>query len=198
VGAAAGVALIVLAVVGVIVLAGRSSPMKVPKASSPTITSPSGPAATEATTPGSSGTSGSSGTARVSSTITLKDQDDRPMAVTLVKVVDPGTPSSDGDTPASGKRLVGVQLKIVNTGAEAISEAPDNDAKLIDAEGQTYSIDYSEIDGCQSFPGPVDVAAGESTLGCVVFLIPSGADVSKVQFTPSSGFSDSTGQWEIS
>ncbi len=210
-----GAALIVFGVVGAVLAAGRSTPTKHPKAASTTLSSRSDPSTTSAaagssggststrpsaasTSSGSSGGSASSTSGGIGSTLTAKDQNGQPITITLVKVFDPGTPASGDDKPDSGQRLVAVQLKMANPGGTAISEAADNDAKLIDSKGQSYQVEYSNVKGCENYPGPVALSPGQSKDGCVVFALPAKSTVARLEFTPSSGFSNSTAQWKIS
>src|SRR5262249_15562587 len=100
-------------------------------------------------------------------------------------------------TPDSGKRFVGVQIKITNTGTNAISEDSDNDTTLLDTSSQSYNNDVSSLGDCPEFANTDNIGPGESELGCVSFQIPIGATVAKVQYTPSSGFASDTGEWLV-
>lgn len=137
--------------------------------------------------------------AHVGSTISVKDQDGNPMDVTVVKVVDPITSGNSYIQPDSGKRYIAVQLKITNTGTNSINDDAVNDSTVYDAANQSYSSDVTMLDDtCQMFAdGSVKLAPGASALGCVGFQIPTGTAAAKFQFTPSSGFSSSTGEWLI-
>lgn len=138
-------------------------------------------------------------TAHVGSTISVKDQEGNPMDVTVVKVVDPISSGNQYVQPDSGKRYVAVQLKITNTGTNAVNDDAVNDSTAYDATSQSYSSDVTTLDDtCQIFAdGSVKLAPGASTIGCVGFQIPTGTNVAKFQFTPSSGFSSSTGEWLV-
>lgn len=156
---------------------------KRPISSSPSLSSDS--------TDGSAATSKPLGTA-----IALKDQEGHPLEVTAVKLVDNASGATQFDTPGAGKRFAGVQLTIKNTGSSTIDESVDNDTTLYDNQNQGYQITFDEIQNCQSFPsGSVKLAAGETATGCVTFAVPATATLSKVKFTPSSGFADESGTW---
>jgi len=44
----------------------------------------------------------------------------------------------------------------------------------------------------------VNPAAGDTSLGWLVFEVPTGDQVAQVQFTPDSGMGDDTAQWSVS
>jgi hypothetical protein len=134
--------------------------------------------------------------AHVGSTISLKDQDGNPIDVTLVKVVDPAT-ASDSLQPDTGKRFVGVQIKITNTGTNAISDDPDTDVTAFDSASQSYNSSLYPLDDCPKITSELKLTPGSSVLGCESFQLPIGTPLAKFQFTPSSGFSSSTGEWLI-
>ena len=54
------------------------------------------------------------------------------------------------------------------------------------------------MENCSGFShGSFALGAGESVNGCVVFVIPAGVTVAKVQWTPDSGFGTSFGEWLV-
>lgn len=170
------------------------------------------PAAVQTTAPSSSGapsataapttpapTTTSAPVAHVGAVLVLKDTGTTPATyhVALVKVIDPAAGSDQYTTADAGKRFVGVELTVTNIGTAAAQDYPDNDAKLFDGGGQSYSSDVNSIAGCQSFSPPVNFTAGESVTGCVVFQMPTGATPAKFQYSPGSGFSSQFGEWLI-
>jgi len=119
-------------------------------------------------------------------------------AVTLQQVIDPAAGSDQYTTPDAGKRFVAVEMKIVNNGTAAVNDDANNDVTIIGSNNQTYTDDYNNVSECTDFNnGSFTLSAGESTTGCVNFQIPDGVTVSKVQLTPSSGFSGNTGEWLV-
>jgi hypothetical protein len=137
--------------------------------------------------------------AHVGNTLSLKSTpESSPAQVTLVKVVDPASGADQFTTPDAGKRFVGVQLRIVLGGANAASDVfPDNDTTVFDASGQSYSSDVSSLANCQSFATPLTLSPGVPALGCVSFQAPTGTKITRVQFTPASGFASVTAQWQV-
>ncbi len=120
--------------------------------------------------------------------------------VVAVKVVDPARATDEFSTPDAGKRYVGVQFRITDTGAAAYSDSPSNGATAIDASGQQYSAEMADpkTSAGEAFPAATSIAPGDSALGVVVFQIPTGAKVVKVQFGMDSGMSGHTAQWNVS
>jgi len=136
--------------------------------------------------------------ARVGSPITLAGNDDgEKMAVTVTRIISHAGPATDIDTPQQGDRLYAVQFRLADTGSTAYSDAPSNGAAVVDSAGQSYQASLSDAAGCVSFPGTEMIAAGDTGLGCVVFEVPAGAKITKVQFTLDSGFGPQTGQWDV-
>lgn len=118
------------------------------------------------------------------------------LTVQLVKLF-PDAKGADEFTQAgSGKHFYAAQLRITNAGSKAYSDSPDNSVVLRDSSGQQFQSDLSDVTAGQSF-GSVNLAAGDSVLGVVVFQVPDGDKPVKLQFTPDSGMADSTAQWNL-
>ncbi|WP_354642069.1 DUF4352 domain-containing protein [Kitasatospora camelliae] len=136
--------------------------------------------------------------AKVGDTIALKGIEKSTTAdVTVVKVVDNAEGEDEYSKPADGKRFVAVQFRIKATG-KAYSDAPANSARLLDAQGQSFTTSLYDTKAGQGFAGSVNIAAGESGLGFLTFEVPKDAALDKVQFTLDSGMADQTGQWKLS
>jgi hypothetical protein len=119
------------------------------------------------------------------------------MDVTLVKVVDPAH-SSMGIPPTAGKRLVAVQLRLKNTGTAVYDDAPSNSGQLLDTQGQSFSTTIDEATGCPGFAnGLAKIAPGNVGLGCIIFEVPKGTKLAKMQFALDSGFAPETGEWTL-
>ncbi|WP_326771349.1 DUF4352 domain-containing protein [Streptomyces sp. NBC_01445] len=136
--------------------------------------------------------------AKTGDTITLKGMEDgSQLDVTVVKVVDPAKSSDDFMTPESGKRWIGVQFKLVNSGTKAYNDSPSNGAQVADAEGQQFQSTFGDITAGPSMSSSVKLTPGGKALGWIVFEAPTSSKVTQVQFAMDSGFSDQTGQWGI-
>ena len=156
------------------------------------------PSSAEASASTPSAAPSSSSPASVGDTITLHGNDPGlKMAVTVTKIISHAQPADEFSSPGAGKRFYAVQLKLANTGSAAYSDSPSNGAQVVDSDGQSYDSTFSTVAGCQEFPGTENIAAGETGIGCVVFEVPTGAVIRKIQFTLDSGFAPATGQWTV-
>ena len=136
--------------------------------------------------------------AGVGDTIDLTGMDDgERIAATVVRVVDPARPASDFDEPEAGTRVVGVRLKLVNTGSTVYSDSPVDGSVLVDKAGQSFTAELASISAGASFPGSVKISPGSTRLGYVVFAVPNSSTVDSFQFTLDSGFADQTAEWSV-
>ncbi len=117
--------------------------------------------------------------------------------ITVVKVVDPAESTNEYLTAADGKHYVAVQFQIKPTGAKAYSETPWSSAKVVDNQGQAYGPTLADTKAGPSFQTPTNIASGETGKGFVVFEVPNGTKLDKVQFSLDNGFADQVGQWKI-
>jgi hypothetical protein len=122
------------------------------------------------------------------------DSDSSHASVTAVRVLDPGQPSNQYETPDAGNRYVGVEFKITNTGSGPFQPEPDSDVTAIDTQAHSYSPTFAALSGCPSFASSLTLNAGEVADGCVTFAVPTGAVISKIQFTAQSG---GTAEWNV-
>jgi hypothetical protein len=136
--------------------------------------------------------------AKVGDTLTLEGfEEGSELDVTVVKVADPAKSADEFMQPASGKRLVGVQFQIVNTGEVAYSDSPSNGAQVADSEGQQFSATFGDITAGPSMASSLKLKPGAKGLGWIVFEVPEAAKVDTVQFAMDSGFADKTGEWKL-
>ncbi|GAA2146750.1 hypothetical protein GCM10009760_36830 [Kitasatospora kazusensis] len=138
------------------------------------------------------------GAAKLGDTIALKGSDPSNTAdVTVLKLVDSPDGADEYTKPADGMRFVAVQFRIKDTSSKAYSDAPQNSAKLLDAQGQSYGTSLSDTKAGPGFQVPVNIAPGESALGFITFEVPKDAKIAKAQFALDSGFAQQTGQWVL-
>ncbi|MGW5252002.1 DUF4352 domain-containing protein [Streptomyces sp. NPDC004012] len=137
--------------------------------------------------------------AKVGDTITAKGMEDgSQLDVTLVKVADPAKSSDEFTAPEAGKRFVGVQFRLVNTGTKVYGDSPSNGAQIADSEGQQFESTFADITAGPSMSSDVKLKPGAKALGWIVFEVPKGSKTATVQFTMDSGFSDQTAEWKLS
>lgn len=137
--------------------------------------------------------------AKVGDTIALTGTEDgSKLDVTVVKTVDPAKSSNEFFTPEAGKRWVGVQFQLINTGTIAYGDSPSNGAQIADAQGQQFTSTFADITAGPSMASSVNLKPGAKALGWIVFEVPKASKADVVQFTMDSGFADQTGEWKLS
>lgn len=121
------------------------------------------------------------------------------LQVTVMKVADPVQSTNDFAKPDAGQRYVGVQFQLKNVGTAAYSDSPSNGAKVVDAKGQQFDATFmvDKIDAGPLLPSSTKIAAGGQALGFLVFEVPDGSQIAKVQFSMDSGFGE-TAEWVTS
>lgn len=108
--------------------------------------------------------------------------------MTVLKVVDPAIPTQGKEDP--GMRDVAVQIRIVGNGPATFTSGTMLTLRAYDADGQ----DLEKHVGWDTSAGPeldalsgVTVAAGDVQSGFVSFIVPTGAKLVRVQYTPTGG-----------
>ncbi|MCX4853656.1 DUF4352 domain-containing protein [Streptomyces canus] len=59
-------------------------------------------------------------------------------------------------------------------------DAPDNDAKVKDTQGQQFDPSFSESSAGPDFGGSVTLPRGDTALGFITFDVPATAKIAKV------------------
>lgn len=108
--------------------------------------------------------------------------------ITVLKVVDPAKPTQG--TESAGLRDVAVQIRIVGNGPKVFTSGMMSTLHGLDADGQHLNIHA----GWPTSAGPeldvvggVSVASGDTESGFVTFEVPTGAKLTRVQYTPPGG-----------
>jgi hypothetical protein len=184
--------LLIFSVIAVIIIATIASAASNTKTSPDVNTSPAGPQS------GASSAAPVHKTARLGDPISLTGSGNEKVTITVLKVVNPAHATDGFSTPDAGKHFVGVQVRLTNVGAGSYTDAPSNGAKVLDQQDQSYPADIATTTdaGTDFANGQVDLAPGSTEVGVIVFQIPDGATVSKVQMSLDSGFSQ-TGEWQV-
>jgi hypothetical protein len=135
--------------------------------------------------------------AHLGASVVISGNNNEQLTVQLVKIVDPASGADQFTTAAQGMHFVAVQFRLLNSGTVAYSDSPDNDAKVLDAQGQSFSPDFSATTAGPGFASnSVNIAPGASQLGFITFQLPNADSPAKVQFTTDSGFGQ-TGEWAV-
>jgi hypothetical protein len=171
-----------LAGLTILALAGCSTATASKDAPAPA--QPSKAASAPATSAPASKAPATTGPLGTSFTVTTQDNSGNDVSyhVTAKQVLDPATGSDEFNTPAAGKRFVGIQLTILGAAGYSHDDA-NNDAAIMGSNGQTYTSDFSTLSAGTNFnAGNFSVSAGQRTTGWVTFQLPKGVSVASVQW----------------
>jgi len=119
------------------------------------------------------------------------------LAVSATQIVDPASANSGSAVPSAGDRFVAVELTVDNTSDQEVDGDANDALTVIGSDGQTYTADFASVSECTNFysgAGIIDLKAGASDSGCVVFDLPAGVNVRSTSFSLSSGYLD-TAEW---
>ncbi|HZD64599.1 MAG TPA: hypothetical protein VE152_00715 [Acidimicrobiales bacterium] len=120
------------------------------------------------------------------------------VAVTAVRVVDPARPADRSDLPHAGNRLVGVELRVTDTGTTPVDQNLDSQTHLQDASGETFHTAGFHISAGPEFPGGhARLAPGQTQVGYATFVVPRSARLTAARVTLAAGFDSSTGTWDV-
>jgi hypothetical protein len=117
--------------------------------------------------------------------------------VTLVKVADNARSGDEYSVPEKGKRWLGLQFRLVNTGTKAYADSPQNGIQVTDADGQQFQTTFADITAGPSLSSGVRLKPGAKALGWVVVEVPKGVTATTAQFTMDSGMADQSGEWKL-
>ena len=120
-------------------------------------------------------------------------------SVRLVQLIDPASGATPTfTTPTAEDRFVAAVFTVTNTGFSQISDDANSDASVIGTNRQDYSAGFNSVAGCTNFnSGEFQLVPGGSETGCVVFTVPIGVSVAKVQWSPTGGFGTTFVQWSV-
>ncbi|MFI2618641.1 DUF4352 domain-containing protein [Streptomyces sp. NPDC018584] len=117
--------------------------------------------------------------------------------VTLVKVADNAKSGDEYSVPEKGKRWLGLQFRLVNTGTKAYADSPQNGIQVTDADGQQFQTTFADITAGPSLSSGVRLKPGAKALGWVVVEVPKEVTATTAQFTMDSGMADQSGEWKL-
>jgi len=116
--------------------------------------------------------------------------------VTLLSVDQRAQPASEFESPGPGHHLAATQFRV--TAITRTDENSNNSATVTGSNEQAYTSSLSGVAAGTNFAdGQILLQPGSSLVGWVSFELPAGVRVTKVQWTPSSGFSTQSAEWLV-
>ena len=102
--------------------------------------------------------------------------------VTLVKVIDPVTPTVASNVPDPGKRWVGLEMTFSDSGDNVNNRSVE--ALATGSDGIEYAIN-ADIEGVftECTPTTGDVQVNQKATFCPGFLLPQGVTIAKVGYS---------------
>ncbi|MET9611925.1 hypothetical protein [Kitasatospora indigofera] len=123
------------------------------------------------------------------------------VTVTFLQVVDPACAVGGSSSLLAGMKYVGLELRLTNSGRTQYSDAPSNCTwGWTDSGRQVGSYVWPTISAGPAVAPHADLelAPGQSATGYVVMEIPENPRLTRIDFTPDSGFASETGEWKLS
>lgn len=134
----------------------------------------------------------------VGSSIRLEAGERLAIRATVTGIIDPLTGQGSVDTPAEGRRFVGVQLSLSNVGPVEYSDAPSNGAVLEFDDGHQSSPTIVTSGPCAAgFAARTEIRPGAQRRGCLAFEVPIGSKPATVEFTIDPDLDGITGHWDV-
>jgi hypothetical protein len=116
--------------------------------------------------------------------------------VTLLRVDQQAPPSSEFMGAQPGHHLTAAQFRV--RAITPVDENANNNATATGADEQAYTSSLtSGAEGTNFADGAIRLQPGDSLVGWVTFELPDGVRITKVQWTPASGFSARAAQWLV-
>jgi Domain of unknown function (DUF4352) len=120
------------------------------------------------------------------------------VAVTVIKVVPSPSSSEQGFGPAPGDQWVAVQISVKNLDSAPYTDSPNDSMTAIDAAGQSVApADDAPTTVGPQFPDQLALTTGSTATGVVTFQVPSGDQITAVQFAPGEGQGTDAGKWTV-
>ena len=105
------------------------------------------------------------------------------LSITMVLWEPINTANPEWEKPQPAQHLAAIELSLTNVGATAISGNANFDTTAIGTNGQSYTSNFDERKGCTDFAsGQFTLAPGAHEVGCIVYELPEGVKIAKVQF----------------
>lgn len=127
---------------------------------------------------------------------TVALEDGTKYEVTLLRVDQQASPASEFEAAQPGRHLAAAQFRV--RAITGVDENANNNATATGADEQAYTPSLASVaEGTNFANGAIRLQPGSSLVGWVSFELPDGVRITKVQWTPASGFATQTAEWLI-
>jgi len=116
--------------------------------------------------------------------------------VMLLRVDQQAPPATELEAAQPGHHLAAAQFRISAT--TSVDENANNNTTATGSDEQAYTPSFELVaEGTNFAHGQVRLQPGSSLVGWVTFELPAGVRITKVQWTPASGFSSQAAEWRV-
>jgi hypothetical protein len=116
--------------------------------------------------------------------------------VTLRRVDQQASPANEFEAAQPGHHLAAAQFRVRAT--TGVDENANNNTTAIGSDEQAYTSSVASVaEGTNFANGEIRLQPGGSLVGWVAFELPDRVRITRVQWTPASGFSSQAAEWQI-
>ena len=116
--------------------------------------------------------------------------------MTLLRVDQQASPANEFEAAEPGHHLAAAQFRV--TATTSVDENANNNATATGSDEQAYTPSLASVaEGTNFANGQIRLQPGGSLIGWVTFELPDGVRITKVQWTPASGFSAQAAEWLV-
>jgi hypothetical protein len=114
----------------------------------------------------------------------------------LLRVYQQVSPANEFEAAEPGHHLAAAQFRV--TATTSVDENANNNATASGSDEQAYTPSLASVaEGTNFANGQIRLPPGGSLIGWVTFELPDGVRITKVQWTPASGFSAQAAEWLV-
>jgi hypothetical protein len=116
--------------------------------------------------------------------------------VMLLRVDQQASPANEFEAAQPGHHLAAAQFRVSAT--TSVDENANNNATATGSDEQAYTSSIASVaEGTNFANGQIRLQSGGRLVGWVTFELPDGVRITKVQWTPASGFSAQAAEWLV-
>jgi hypothetical protein len=156
------------------------------------------PSASATPTPATTGAAAEPQSGKLGQTLLLARPTGGPIAVTVVKVVNPDTATKQAESPPLGEHLESIEFHIKNAGTTPYQENPFIDINASDDDATI--VEFAPVTATHAgpqLPMSLNLAPGASVTGFATFDVLEGDNISSVVYALDGGLYGSSGDWQL-